>query len=232
MALERLQPPKAANAGQTVISVLRPTGTLWRGTGQLLVSGQPLGTISWVAKPQALLSAQLGVDFSLQVPDTATKPLLGSASLATEQLNLALSGELSGPWVSQWLAAYEVDVGGNFSTQDLQISADPAAAKETLAVSGTVHWSGGLVGYKVGQTLARQRLDALRAELGGNISDTKGLQAEVFGQASFPLLRLGLLGNGFAKVSITQRLTELVGSPWPGSDPGHAVVLEVEQPVF
>ncbi len=232
MALERLQPKGQTATSAPQIAVLQPSGTLWQGTGDLRFDGRSLGLVAWTVKPQRLLSALLAVDFSLQVPAADTQPLKGTAEFGSQSANLALTGELSGPWVSQWLKAYEVDIGGTFRTQDLELSADPADAKQSLEVSGTVHWSGGLVGYKVGQVFSRQRLQPLRAELGGNITDTKGLQAEVFGQASFPLLRLGLLSNGFAKVSITQRLTELVGSPWPGSDPGHAVVLEVEQPVF
>ena len=66
----------------------------------------------------------------------------------------------------------------------------------------------------------------------GNMSDPQGLIAQVYGQESYPLLELAMRKNSLVKVSITQRLTQIVGSPWPGSDPDHEFVLVVEQAVF
>ena len=49
---------------------------------------------------------------------------------------------------------------------------------------------------------------------------------------STPLLQAALTGNGFARIGVTKYLTRLLGQPWPGGDPDHAVVLEVEEQVF
>jgi hypothetical protein len=49
---------------------------------------------------------------------------------------------------------------------------------------------------------------------------------------STPLLHAALADNGFVRVGVTKYLTAMLGQPWPGSDPDHAVVLEVEEQVF
>ena len=49
---------------------------------------------------------------------------------------------------------------------------------------------------------------------------------------STSLLHAELKPDGFAKISVTKYLTKLAGNPWPGGDPDHVVVLEVEEQVF
>ena len=47
-----------------------------------------------------------------------------------------------------------------------------------------------------------------------------------------PLLHAELKTNGFARIGVTKYLTKMAGNPWPGGDPDHAIVLEVEEQVF
>ena len=57
--------------------------------------------------------------------------------------------------------------------------------------------------------------------------------ATVFTQSGqTPLIKAELLENGYAKVGITKLLTKMLNNPWPGSDPDHAIVLEVEEQVL
>ena len=61
----------------------------------------------------------------------------------------------------------------------------------------------------------------------------EGAEATVFAQnGQTPLIKAELQDNGFAKVGITRLLTKMLDNPWPGSEPDHAVVLEVEEQVF
>jgi glycine cleavage system H lipoate-binding protein len=38
--------------------------------------------------------------------------------------------------------------------------------------------------------------------------------------------------DGMATVGITKQFTKMLGEPWPGGEPDHAVVLEVGEKLF
>lgn len=225
------------NAGANApLKLIQPAGTLWQGSGQLMNAGYPFGQLSWQAKPSALLSGKVGADVQLALADPTTAggggQLKGNITSSSSHTALDLSGTVAGSWVSQWLAEYEVNIGGELSTENLEATLDPNDYLRTLSATGDLTWSGGLVRYRIGNTLANQRLEPMRAVIQGDMGTNEGILAEVFGQESYPLLLLAVQPNGHVKVSITQRLTEIVGSPWPGSEPDHAFVLVVEQAVF
>lgn len=222
------------------VSLVNPAGTLWRGAGQLFTNGQPAGQLTWRVTPSSLLQGKAGADIDLALTDpsggnrgnTSGGELTGNIAANHNHALLNLAGSVTGSWVSQWLAEYEVSVGGQITTSNLKAELNPNQLLQTLAATGDLTWSGGLVSYRIGNTLARQRLGSMKAVITGDMAQAAGLSAEVFGQESYPLLILALLPNGYVKVSITQRLTEIVGSPWPGSEQGHEFVLVVEQAVF
>lgn len=195
-----------------------------------------MGQLKWQLTPSSLLQGKAGadIDMALTAPNGTAGggDITGTVAANASQVQLDLAGMVTGNWVSQWLKEYEVTLEGEFTTSNLVAQLDPNQAPQTLAANGDLSWSGGLVGYQLGNTLARQRLGPMNAVITGNMGDKEGLSAEVFGQETYPLLVLAALPNGHVKVSITQRLTELVGSPWPGSEPDHAFVLVVEQAVF
>lgn len=218
------------------ITLLNPAGTVWQGAGQLLTNGQPLGQLNWQANPSSVLQGKIGADVELALVaakgSNSGGNLTGQIAANQSHAELNLAGNVAGAWVSQWLAEYEVTLGGQISTENLAAELNPNQLLQTLAANGDLTWSGGLVSYRIGNSLARQRLGPMNAVIKGDMAEAQGLSAEVFGQESYPLLVLALLPNGHVKVSITQRLTEIVGSPWPGSDPDHEFVLVVEQAVF
>jgi hypothetical protein len=95
------------------------------------------------------------------------------------------------------------------------------------SAAGEISWSGGTVRYTLSGQSSSSTLPPLIAYLGD------GVEAVVFAQnAQTPLIKAELLDNGFAKIGITKLLTKILDNPWPGSDPDHAVVLEVEEQVF
>jgi len=216
------------------ISLLRPSGTLWAGAGELSAAGQTLGKLHWQLQPLGLVTGALKGRYQLALRSDAgdSNQLRGEVAAGFTRIKADVAGQLSGGYISQWLNNYEVNVGGTFTSDNLTLTLDPNEVWPTLMASGDVLWSGGQVSYREGNRIARQVLQPLTAMVSSNRNDTQGLQAEIFGEESYPLLQVVLMPNGFAKVSITRRLTEIVGSPWPGSDPGHAIVLEVEQSVF
>ena len=55
-------------------------------------------------------------------------------------------------------------------------------------------------------------------------------QLQVLNAEDGALLITGrLTPSGSAAIGITRGFTKLAGQPWPGSDPDHTVVLEVEE---
>jgi hypothetical protein len=83
------------------------------------------------------------------------------------------------------------------------------------------------VTYLLSGKLYNSALPPMRALLG------PGPEAIAFATGDeTPLLLARLEPNGFAKVGVTKYLTKILGNPWPGGDPDHAVVLEVEEQVF
>jgi len=205
------------------VVLLNPTGTLWRGSSQLIQQSHPLGELRWRISPAALLRGSLRYDLVL---DNAIDQLSGAIELAPWQAatRIEISGALTAVTVNQWLLPYHIDLSGIFTLENVQVTLVewlPAATK------GTIVWSGGRVTYTLSGKTSSSILPEMRAYLG------EGPEAVVYpigGQT--PLLYAELLATGYAKVGITMRLTRLLNDPWPGGEPDHAVVLEVEEQVF
>jgi hypothetical protein len=47
-----------------------------------------------------------------------------------------------------------------------------------------------------------------------------------------PLMLGKVAQDGMATVGITKQFTKMLGEPWPGGEPDHAVVLEVGEKLF
>jgi hypothetical protein len=47
-----------------------------------------------------------------------------------------------------------------------------------------------------------------------------------------PLMLARISRDGLATIGITKQFTKLLGEPWPGNEPDHAVVLEVGEKLF
>jgi hypothetical protein len=97
----------------------------------------------------------------------------------------------------------------------------------TITALGNAHWTGGAVSYR----LAGRSNDIVLPPLMAVIT-TPGEWPEMLVRAqdnAMPLITGRLTSKGSVAIGITRGFTRLAGQPWPGSEPDHAVVLEVEE---
>ena len=201
-------------------------GTLWSGSGAVTIRDQRLGTLRWQFAPARLLRAQAAFNFTLQGDTLA---LSGIAGHGISHWLLDASGTIGQGLLNQTLAPYEIQMTGDLSLDTLALRATGEAIAE---LDGTLQWPGGVVRYPVPGGQASRRLPTLSAELGLDPEHTEPLANVHSENVNYPLISLRLLQSGFVKISLTRRFTQIVGMPWPGSEPDHAFVLEVEQQVF
>lgn len=222
--LRRALPPEGP------VGLTAPSGTIWNGSGDLLVSGRSVGRLAWQIRPVTILQGALGYHLALTGPAQAIEAEL---ALRPSGFTATLDGTADAAWVNGWIGQYDINLSGRFAFESLQFdapyalnrSAEPSPAPGTS--TGRLTWSGGPVAYRLtGQDFAGT-LPPLEARFGD------ALETVVFAVGNpTPLLRAQLLANGFARVGMTRLLPKLLNNPWPGAGPDHEVVLEVEEQVL
>lgn len=203
------------------VNLLDLGGTVWNGNGDLLVDGLPLGRLHWAFAPVTLMEGSLGYDLRLS---GAGAELSGRVQQGLTSARVEAAGNIRASFVNQWLAPYHIDLSGNFQLLDVEAM----MTGQTLAgLSGQIHWEGGPIQYRLSGNMHNSSLPAMIADLG------PGPEATAHGVGEYtPMLISELKTNGFIRFGVTKYLTRLLGEPWPGGDPDHAVVLEVEEQVF
>lgn len=204
------------------VSLLALDGTLWSGNGNLLIGGIQVGRLDWSFRPVMLLKGSLGYDLALTGTDidVAGDVALGLGGGRTAVAN----GTVRAPFVNIWLKPYFIELSGTFVLDEVHAE---LSGRRLDTLSGTLTWDGGPLSYRLSGKMHRSALPPMRADLGPGPEATAYAQGE-----STPLLLASVEDNGFARFGVTKYLTKLVGEPWPGGDPDHAVVLEVEEQVF
>lgn len=207
--------------------VIAPQGTLWNGSGELLVDGQRFGQLTWKLRPVTVLQLTPGYDLTLR--DEAMN-LSGFAAASTEALRIeGLRGMLPAELFAPWLARYDMEIGGALAIEGLD-GRWLLGEQRLEQATGQLFWDGGRVRYRLSGQQYVNELPALQAEIE---TDDAGPNAQVRASEDPTLLiQARLKADGFAQVGITKRLTQLLQTPWPGSDPDHSVVLEIEEQLF
>lgn len=202
-------------------SLLQATGTLWGGQGELLVKRESLGLVSWDLQGVTILQGKLGYDVTLTGDG---QNLAAVVTLGLSEVSADVSGNVNYIALNRWLSPYNIELSGDFALADVVVRVHDGFPDQT---TGQITWTGGPVTYQLAGTRSTGELPEMTALLG------PGPEATVFpsgGQT--PLLQAELKRNGFARVGVTKLLTKMLNTPWPGADPDHAVVLEVEEQVF
>jgi len=206
---------------QAVIGLTDLEGTLWNGRARLIAEGGELALLRWQLQPGALFTARL--NYQLEVLGVDLE-LGGEFDKGFGHSSVLLTGKLGSAAINRRLAPYDIAVEGDFDVRSAQIRFE---GNRPVAADGEIHWGGGPVRYVLSGRASSSMLPPLTAYLG------PGPEAVVFpADGQTPLLTAKLLDNGFAKVGVTKFFTTMLGSPWPGGDPDHAVVLEVEEQLF
>jgi type II secretion system (T2SS) protein N len=209
------------------VVLLEPNGTLWNGNSQVLANGIDLGKITWNFNALALLGAN--IDYALTLQDAAWQ-LQGNAGRSFSSVNANLSGTIDSAAINRWLEDYDIFINGAVEIAPTQIIADPDNRQITY-LQGQLRWQGGDVRYALSGISHQAALPPLEAYL--DMNDANQPQAVVYEQGQqTPLIITTFAANGFVKVGVTKRFTQILQNPWPGSDPDHAVVIEVEEQIF
>jgi hypothetical protein len=201
--------------------ILSPEGTVWAGSGELLVQGISTGIVSWSLKPVTFLKGRVGYDLTLTGAGTDIEASL-QAGLATSEGSI--NGTVEGAFVNRWLAPYYIELSGVFSADAVHVT---LAGRSLTELHGRLTWNGGPITYRLSGSVHDSALPPMTADLGPGPVAVAYATGE-----STPLLHAALTDNGFARFGVTKYLTRILGQPWPGGDPDHAVVLEVEEQVF
>lgn len=202
-------------------TLLAPNGTLWQGSGDLLIAGTAVGRVFWDLQGVTILQGKLSYHVTLESPE---QNLTGTLLLFPATGIEAISGSIEAAAVNRWLAPYNINLSGSFDLENVSLL---FASGRPHSADGEVHWQGGAVDYRLANENSTGILPAMTAILGPSA------EAAVFEQGGqTPLLKAELQANGFARIGVTKLLTKILNRPWPGSDADHEVVLEVEEQVF
>jgi type II secretion system (T2SS) protein N len=202
-------------------------GSLWRGQADLLVENNHLGQVQWDFKVGSLFKLKPTYQWTLTQSNWA---LAGAAGTGFSEVEFNVSGEVDAQAINQWLAAYDITTSGTFNIAPTEVLL-PHDATLPRAFTGQINWTGGLVRYTLSGLRSEASLPPLVAYL--DLNEDNEPQATVFAQNDQTPLLIASLGNsGFAKVGISKRFTQLLNNPWPGTDPDHHIVVQVEEKVF
>ena len=207
------------------ITLAGPTGTLWRGSGDLAVAGSPLGRIDWSLAPSTLLSGELGFDVTVTGPHIDLK---GRTAASPRAGHAELDGTFETALLADALARYDIHIPGSITIEHLDLTANYGA--RLPMVRGELKWSGGNVDYRLSGRDHRAQLPPLV----GFVDSSSGQPEISVYQVDdkMPLMLAKISQEGLATVGITKQFTKMLGEPWPGGEPDHAVVLEVGEKLF
>ncbi len=212
------------------VEMTDPRGTLWRGQGRLSApvqsGGQIDAAVTWDLNLLSLVSLSPTYQWTLQNPNFN---LRGTAGTSFDGHLASVEGTSDAVPLNEWLQVYHIVLSGDFAISPTRMLVSNSGM--LTDIEGRIEWSGGKVRYTLSGILHEVDLPPLEAFLERNDNDQP--QATVFEKGgSTPLLIASLSENGFARVAMTKLFTKLLRTPWPGSDPDHAVVLEVEEQVL
>jgi len=209
------------------VNLLAPQGTLWNGAGQLLVNGELIGDVAWQFAPANLLQLEAAVHWQVRHSGYALKGLAATnLTGAKRTLNLrGLAGVVRQAFLRSELARYDIRPAGDLTIEQLDIT---DLQLNEAGAEGHARWAGGPVSYRLAGNDFAITLPPMQAQIATEANAWPKL--EVTEQATGALLLTGrLTPTGSAAIGVTRGLTRLAGQPWPGSEPDHAVVLEVEE---
>jgi len=230
----RLATKALAQGGAGDVNLIAPQGTLWNGAGQLLINGELIGDVAWQLAPTRLLALEAAAHWQVRhsgyaLAGLATIKLTGD----TRTANLRdLAGVVRQSFLRSQLARYDILPAGDLTIEhlditDLQLNAAGTWPTQVHA-EGSARWAGGPVNYRLAGSDFAITLPPMQAQI--TTLNDEWPKLEVTEQATGALLMTGrLTPAGSAAIGVTRGFTRLTGQPWPGSEPDHAVVLEVEE---
>lgn len=207
------------------IRLTQARGSIWDGAAALEHQGQSLGSLSWQFDAGGLAGGEANFDWRLA---GTGHTLSGGARLGLDGLHSSASGTVSGATMRRVLAPYWIETAGDIGIE--HIGAHATYDLHLQSMVGELSWSGGEVRYRLAGVHYQMVLPPLSGML-------ETVDAEptltVFGRGvDAPLLSIRLGADGWLNVGVTKKLTIMAGSPWPGNEPDHAIVIDVSERLF
>lgn len=206
------------------MEIVGPSGTLWNGSGGLVVQGELLGTAQWAFAPLQLFNMEVSYAVSFQGRDTR---LTGNVSVASNGLTGTATGTVGTNSLNYTLEPWDVRVDTPVTVEHIVANWDAGALDH---LDGVLSWSGGTTTWLIDGVATQTSLPPLRATLGSVDGALSGIVLPDGGQV--PVLQFILAPDGTFTLKISKLLTRMVGRPWPGGDPDHAIVMEMIDDLF
>ncbi|MCP5181020.1 MAG: type II secretion system protein N [Pseudomonadales bacterium] len=208
------------------LDIVDPAGTLWSGNGTLVADGRVLGRATWRIRPLAALKLH-GV-YDVRVFNDNGSLLEGSIDIGFQGLTLDAAGTVDTQTLNQVLQTWQLSLSGDLDVKHV-VSRWRDGRLDSL--DGELGWAGGQALFNNPGGPGQATLPMLTAVLTGD--GQGGLSAILVSEGEqTPLVQARLAADGMLKVDITKRMTRLLGTPWRGDEPDHAVVISLEETVL
>lgn len=211
----------------TPAKLIRTQGTLWQGHGELLFAQTNIGKVTWHFQPSALFRAIAKYSWTLNQSEWQ---LAGIAGVTFSHVQFEVDGNVTQDMLNRFLQPYDIDLQGGIEISPTRLTIE-LETERVQELEGQIDWQGGRVRYTLSGLLRETILPPMTGYL--SINDNGQPQAIVYAQnQQTPLIIASLEANGYAKIGITKLFTKLLNNPWPGSDPDHTIVLQVEEKII
>ncbi len=213
----------------TELALSRVTGSLWHGQADIAFRSEPLGRLSWKFQPSSLLYLAVSYDIDLSSPD---HHFSGRVTRHIGDTTMSGRAVVENPTINRLLKPYDIAAPGELTLENIALTLTQVGedTPPTLQAKGDLHWSGGLVTYRLSGRRYETRLPPIVGYI--DTIDGKPEITTYRENDDTPLILASIDRDGWLTLGITRAFTRLAAQPWPGSEPDHAVVLEVEEKVF
>ncbi|MBM4203228.1 MAG: type II secretion system protein N [Gammaproteobacteria bacterium] len=206
------------------LELIGMAGTVWSGSGGVVVQGEKVGQATWAFRPLGLLSLELTWDVQFTGRDAE---LNGGIGISPGAFRVNASGVLGEDALNYSLQQWDLHVAGAVSVESIDAV---WKAQQLTSLEGRLSWPGGPISWFMDGQTATATLPAMTGQLAQSAGAVSGLIVPDEGQT--PVAQIGLSADGMFTLKISKLMTILLGRPWPGSDPDHAIVIEMVDRVF
>ena len=233
---------------ETTVSLTELEGSVWNGGAYAsLVNPVPgtdiidLGRLTWKFAPFALFTLNIFYEIKLIAN---SHNFSGSIEKSFGSIHIEGDMSIEEELLDQVLAPYDINVSERLEINAIDFRFSMTQEKDSSLprieqLAAKLFWNGGIVQYRLSGQTNRLELPALRGTL-ETVNNIPNMQIYLQGesnetnttQGQIPLIKGRLEQNGWVSLGITKKFTILLNQPWPGSEPDHAVVLEVQEKLF
>jgi hypothetical protein len=213
-----------ATANVPGLNLIATSGTVWSGSGGVVVQGEKVGEASWSFQLPSILAMELRWRVEFSGRDAA---LAGEIGVNPGTFRANASGSLGEEALNYTLQPWGILITEAVSVETISVVWED---RELTTVDGKLYWPGGAVSWIMDGQLTNAALPAMNGQVGQSSGRLTGLLTPEQGQ--IPVVQIVLAPDGTFTVKISKLLTRLLGRPWPGSEPDHAIVIEMVDKVF